>query len=472
MIMKMQVLSSNDIEKVQSATEDLLENVGFRVGHKEVVKKLKTAGAKVDEQSDNVRIPRPLLKELLSTVPSSFTIKGIDDKEYVIGGSNQHVTAIVTDPWIIDYETGNPRHPLLEDVKRNTIIAQKLEKVATICLMDYPVADFDNSTSNLRALEMHLLNHTKHYMIDAGSKEYLCKWEEIADILLQGRSLSKNKIMTVLTSIVSPLCMEDVNIEMLLFATKNSLPIHPAPCPMAGTTSPYSKIATLVQANTELIFLAALTQLLNPGNPYSYGMGPSVSNMKSGHDLYYTMDKVLWKLAGCEMAKSYNMPSTAEAGGTLSQRYDMQSGAESMIFMLAAQNSGANLLAGLGSCYNANGMSSEMMIIQSEWFKAAEFLSRGINTSYLEEGIRSIKEQGPGGNFLVDDLTLKLLRSDEFFTGNLFDTSGGYEPASSILEKAHRKVEELTADYKSPVPEKIQEELKKYFSNAYKDSTD
>ena len=84
---------------------------------------------------------------------------------------------------------------------------------------------------------------------------------------------------------------------------------------------------------------------------------------------------------------------------------------------LAAQNTGANILAGLGSCYNANGMSSEMMVIQAEWLKAAKYLSRGIRTDYFDEGIESIKEQGPGGNFLMDDLTLKLLRSDEFLPG-------------------------------------------------------
>ncbi len=87
---------------------------------------------------------------------------------------------------------------------------------------------------------------------------------------------------------------------------------------------------------------------------------------------------------------------------------------------------------------------------------------------YLEEGNRSIAAQGPGGNFLMDDLTLKLLRSDEFFSSSLFDTSGGYAPAPSILENAHRRVEALTAEYSSPVPGNIQERLKRYFHDLYR----
>ena len=53
------------------------------------------------------------------------------------------------------------------------------------------------------------------------------------------------------------------------------------------------------------------------------------------------------------------------------------------------------------------------------------------------------------------------------FPGDLFDTSGGYEQAPSILENAHRRVEEMTADFVSPVPEKIQEDLRRYFRNHY-----
>jgi trimethylamine--corrinoid protein Co-methyltransferase len=461
--MKISALNDSQIEQVRTATENLLENVGFRISHKTVVDKLRSAGANIDEKANLAKIPRQLLRDLLSTIPPVYTLKGIGGKDYEIGGNSQYLTAIVTDPWIMDYESGKPRHPSLADVRTNTIIAQTIPDVALVCLMDYPVTDFPDATSSFRALETHLLHHDKHYLLDAGSLDYLQRWEELADILLQGESLSKNRIITVLTSIVSPLCMENINLEMLLFATRNNLSIHPASCPMAGTTSPYSLMGTLIQANTEIILLAALSQLLNPGNPFNYTFGPSVSNMRTGHDLYYTLDKVLWKIAGNEMAKSYGMPSTAEAGGTLSHRYDMQSGAESMLFMLAAQNSGANILAGLGSCYNANGMSSEMMIIQAEWLKAAKFLTRGICTDFLEEGVASITEQGPGGNFLIDDLTMKRLRSDEFFTSSLFDTSGGYEPAPSMLENAHRRVEEMTSDFVSPVPKKIQEDLRRYF---------
>lgn len=465
--MKINVLSQMEIERIKRLSEEIIENIGFNVEHLQLLKIAEKAGAIVSSSDQIIKIPTQLLREMLAKIPSNYSIRGIDGREYHIGRGNQYINAIVIDPWIIDYVTGLPRRPNLEDIRINTILMQKNDQVVEVARMDYPVTEYSDATSTWRALEVHLLNHTKHYNIYTGSIEDFRRWMEIGEILVQGTDLAKSRLMTVAVAIVSPLTIQNFNGDVLLEATARNFAVHPTICPMAGTTSPYSKDTTLLQCNVENIFLAALTQMVNPGNPFIYGCGPSVSNMRSGHDLYYTMDKVLWKIASVQLAKAYNLPTTAECGGTLSHRYDIQSGAESMLFMLAAQNSGADILSGLGSCYNANGLSSEMMVIQSAWLDAAKYLSRGINTEYLQEGIESIRTQGPGGNFLMDDLTLKNLRTDEFFSSSLFDNSGGYGMERSMLEKAHRRVQEITAEYKSPVPEAIQEGLRRYFHDLY-----
>lgn len=262
--------------------------------------------------------------------------------------------------------------------------------------------------------------------------------------------------------------LTDMNSELLLGACANNFPVVPTICPMAGTTSPYSKAGTLLLGNAENIFMAALTQIIHPGHPFLYLIGPSVTNMRSGNDMYYTLDKVLWKLAAAQMGQSYNIPVTSECGGTMTYRYDQQNGAEGILFMLSAYESKANILAGIGSCHNAIGMSAEMMVIHTAWLEAAKFLSRGINTDALHLAVESIKRAGPGGHYLEDNLTLELLRAGEFFSNDLFDYSGEYGAHSSLLERAHEKVEEMVADFESPVPDNIQEELRRYFHDKYK----
>lgn len=456
-------LSESQIEQIALATEDILENVGFRITHKKLQQMAKTAGAVVDEQTNTIRLPADLLRELISQVPGSYTISGSGGQKYVVGGDERLCTAIVTDPWIIDYKTQKPRHPSLEDLRRHTIVAQTLDEVACVSVMDYPVTDVPGPYSNLRALEEHHLNFNKHIFALPVSPESLERYLKIGNILLRGNSLKGSGLMTIGVAIVSPLTLTDLNVELLFKACEYGFAVVPTTCPMAGTTSPYSLASTLLQGNAESVFLAAITQIVNKGNPYLYAFGPSRTDMRSGSDLYYTFDKVLWKLAGAHMAAYYGMPSSVECGGATNAEYDIQCGAESMMFMLSAYASGAGMLSGIGSCYNANGMSGEMMLMQTAWMEAAKYFNRGITFDDMRLGIDNIKQTGPGGNFLVDDMTIEFLHGGEFISHDLLDFAGGHNTRYSMLDRAHDKLEEMVAGFTSPVQSDVQEELRSFF---------
>lgn len=461
------VLSEDQIDSIRAATERILERTGFHVRNGQLLKLAKSAGADVEESTGRVRIQAPLLRESLAHIPSTIEFRGCAGDCYQVGDGSTKLFSIVTDPWIIDYVSQTPRHPNLNDILRHTILTQKIADVVCVSRMDYPVTDYSDITSSLRALEMHLLHHTKHNMVYATSLESYHQWLTIGNILAQRCNLSGSGLLSSAVAILSPLTLTEANGTILQLACENQSCVIPTICPMAGTTSPYTLASTLLMANCEAIFLAALTQLIQPGNPYLYTIGPSVTDMRSGHDLYYTLDKGLWKIAGVQLAKSYGIPCSAEAGGTLTHRYDQQNGAEGMLFMLQAYCSGADVLAGLGSCHNANGMSAEMMLIQTAWLESAKFLAKGINTEpkYLAE--ETIHRAGPGRHYLEDDLTLELLRGTEFFHHDLLDYNGGYGESQSLLERAHQRVQELTADYVSPVPEKVQDDLRRYFHDTY-----
>ena len=456
----MKGLTENQIDRLQRATEETLEKTGFKVQHQALLRLAAKAGAQVNETSGTVRLPAELLRELLAQVPQQYEIAGINKDRWVVGGGERHCLAIVTDPWIVDSQTDQPRHPRLEDVRRHTRIAQRLKGVAAISLMDYPVVDVPGPYSNLRALEEHLLGHDRHMIVLAVSPQSFDRWLRIGQIL-SGGNLSGSRLMTVGVAVLSPLTLTKPNGELLLTACEHDFPIQPTICPMAGTTAPYSKEGTLLQANAEVIFTAALAQIIRPGHPFLYIMGPSRTDMRSGEDLYYTLDKALWKLAGVQLGRAYGMPTGAECGGTTTCRYDLQSGAEGMLFMLSAWQSEADMLSGIGSCGNAVSMAGEMMVIQMAWLQAARFLCAGIDGEHL--GLESIARHGPGGNFLGDELTLERLRTDEFFDDPLFDYDGGHRGEKPMRERARQRVEELIADFHSPVPEEMQEKLRQFF---------
>ncbi|MDP6111502.1 MAG: trimethylamine methyltransferase family protein [Planctomycetota bacterium] len=454
-------LSPAQVEQIREAAWSHIERDGVVIQDEALLTTAEGRGAAVDKVSGRLRLPRALCLELMSEVPSCYTIGNILGESWEIGGDSQYGLAIVTDPWIIDYRTGEPRHPCLEDVRRHTIVAEQLEPVVGISRMDYPVTDVPGPISSLRALETHLLNHTRHYQVMAASLESFEQWMDVATLLAPNGDPAR--ILTSAVAVDSPLVMNSVNCELLRRSVARGFAIVPTVCPMAGSTGPYSLAGSLLQSHIEALMVILMTQLLRPGHPVQYVSGLSVTDLQNGADLYYTMDKVLWKIAAVQLGQAESMPTGAECGGTMTYRYDPQSGAEGMLFMLAAHASGANVLAGFGSCHNAVGMSAEMMVIQQAYWRAARHIVRGVRTDDLRLAAKNLQRIGPGGHFLDDDLTIDLMRSDEFFQDDAFDLSGGHGDARSMLERAHERVEELLAGYESPVPHHIQEALQRYF---------
>jgi trimethylamine:corrinoid methyltransferase-like protein len=107
------------------------------------------------------------------------------------------------------------------------------------------------------------------------------------------------------------------------------------------------------------------------------------------------------------------------------------------------------------------------MVIQNAYRNAARFLTRGIDTDAFHLAVESIERAGPHGNFLTDDLTLALLHKNQFFQDDIFDYSGGYRDGQSMLRRAHDRVEQLISGFVSPVPEDVQERLRRYFHDRY-----
>ena len=181
---------------------------------------------------------------------------------------------------------------------------------------------------------------------------------------------------------------------------------------------------------------------------------------------------MLWRTINCRMGKFYNLPVCSESGGSLTHLADVQNGAESFAFLLTSMVNCQNIFGGVGSMGNANGMSAEQVIMQCGLLDMAEYLAEGADLSDYKLGVDSRMNAGPGGNYLMDQLTIDLLRSDEFFDSPYFDLTGGYvQSAPGMYEIAHQKVEELVSNYKPTVSDKVRSAIKEFFKDRYQDKS-
>ena len=116
----------------------------------------------------------------------------------------------------------------------------------------------------------------------------------------------------------------------------------------------------------------------------------------------------------------------------------------------------------MGSNANATGMSAEQIVLHHELVERIHRYMAGIEVTDEKLGVASIAAQGPGGNFLMDDLTLKYMRSGEHYEGDLIPVIAPGEDDKSAQERAHERAEEIIASHKPAVPEDRVKELRRY----------
>lgn len=459
--MKLTELNQQQIEKIKQKIEQTLWEIGIRVEMPEMRDICAAAGLEV--RGDRVHFPPAALNRLLALAPRTYEIRSPYGRSWTVGGGKQIMSGIVIDPWINDPETG-ARRPCMQDLLHNMALMEHYDEIATVSRMDFPVTDYSGEDSSYRALEQYFLHCNKHISAMATSVELLQEYFEIGQALLGDQPLKGSRIMSVAVATLSPLALTEINCRLLLEAVKYDFPVAPTTCPMAGSTSPYSLVGTFIQSLAEELALCAIVQAVKPGNPYSMGFGASTSSLLDGHDIYYTMDKPIWKLATVEVCRSYGLPVSVECGGNTPASFDMQSGAESMIQMLSGVGSDADVINGVGSCYNANGLSSENIVIGMALKHASDFMLRGMRLDTMDDALESMDAQKDTGHFLMDDLTYELMRTDEFFSDPLFNYMGEFRDAPSMLERAQAQVKKIAENYVCSVPADAQARIKAYFA--------
>ena len=196
---------------------------------------------------------------------------------------------------------------------------------------------------------------------------------------------------------------------------------------------------------------------------------PSVTDMSTGHGNFYSIDKVLWRPALGQLARSYSFPFIIDGGGSMTSVCDVQTGMEGMAAMLAAYSIGPAWLGSAGVLDNGMSSSPEMTVIHALACQdVARFLERGIRVDGDRLGIDSIRRSVSEGSFMTNDLTLSMLHEDEFFQNPLFGYSEirSGEDRRTMMERAHERVEAVAAEFTSPLPGELQEKLHRYFHEA------
>jgi trimethylamine--corrinoid protein Co-methyltransferase len=169
----------------------------------------------------------------------------------------------------------------------------------------------------------------------------------------------------------------------------------------------------------EILSSLTVHQLGQPGAPFVFGAGLHHMDMAAAQICYASPEFQLTKTAIAQLGRWYGLPTWGYAGCTDAKVMDEQAALESLLSVMMAKLSGANLIHDVGYVESGLSTSFEMIALTDELIELTENLMKGIEVNDETLMLDEIHAVGPGGHFMDTDETLKRFRG--FWYPSLLD---------------------------------------------------
>lgn len=463
------LLTQEQVERIHDASLELLEEVGLKVRYEPARELFKQHGCSVD--GERVKFPRAVVEKYRKLAPPTFTFHGRDPKfDKTIPQDSPVIVTASSAPDIIDPITGLERRAESKDIARiahliNELPGYDMFSISTLA-DDAPAAQF--TISRLYPSIKYCL---KPIRVTTTDHKDTLSIMEMAYMVAGGKEAYKEHPFLThhYCPVVSPLTMDNLSTENVMYFAAEGLPVYPTIVPNAGLTSPMSIAGTLAQGNAEFLSALVLMQMVKAGTPTIYATLGTVADMRSGAYTSGAIECGMLHMAFAQMARFYNVPAGGYVGLTNAKINDAQSGYETGMSGIAG------LLGGM-DMFNIGGLIDALKtfdfakaVIDDEVAQMMKRMKRGINFSDEELGLSLIKEIGPGGSFITAKHTIGRMKTEAVMT-KLADrdarTIWVKKGSMDIHTRAMKKVKEIMANNTAPlISPELDERLRAAFPN-------
>ncbi len=410
------LLTQEQVEQVHEASLEILEEVGLKVRFEPARELFKQHGCSVEEE--RVKFPHTVVEKYRTMYPSSFTFYARDAKfDTTIPQDSPVIVTASSAPDIIDPVTGAERRATSSDIARiahliNELPGYDVFSISTLA-DDAPADQF--TISRLYPALKYCLKPIRVTTTDMKDTKSVM---DMTYLVAGGEEAYKEHPFLThhYCPVVSPLTMDVLSTENVMFFAKEGLPVYPTIVPNAGLTSPMSMAGTIAQGNAEFLAAATLMQMCREGTPLIYATLGTVADMRTGAYASGGIECGMLHMAYAQMAHFYNVPCGGYIGLTNSKLNDAQAGYESGMSGIAG------VLAGM-DMFNIGGLIDALKtfdfakaVIDDEMALMMKRMKRGINFSEDELAVDLIKEIGPGGSFIVNPHTIKRMKTEAILT--------------------------------------------------------
>ncbi|MEO1778963.1 MAG: trimethylamine methyltransferase family protein [Pseudomonadota bacterium] len=462
-----EIMDGSQVERIDAASMDILENVGVVFRDEIALADWRRAGAKVE--GETVYLDRGLVRDLIATIPETFTYHARDpQKNVALGGRYAMFVPMTGAPFLRDLDDVR-RNPTLDDLAMFHKLSHMMPSLHSSAHHIVEPYDHPISHRHLRITYSSMSHSDKTFMGMTTSPKNAEDVIEMCAILFGDDFIEDHAVTTGNCNGNSPLVWDETMLGAMRAFCRRNQPVLCSPFVLGGANTPASVAASVAQLNAEALSALAYTQVIRRGCPAIYGHYLSTVSMKSGAPMAGTPEISMMNFMIGQMARHYGVPwrTSNTLGGA--KTFDAQAGYESATTLSAVMHAGANYIWHSAG-WNEAGMhcSVAKFVVDAEQCAMAYRMAQGLQWGDFDTALNAVRDIGPGGHYLGHEHTQENFQT-AFFMPELFDNNSieqwQAEGGKEITERALNHARDLLGHYEQPALDpSVDEALQDYIA--------
>jgi trimethylamine--corrinoid protein Co-methyltransferase len=463
---RIRILSDEQLEQFKSNTFEILEKTGFHCPSERALTIYAEHGGDVNFETQIVKLSPDVILEALSHAPRYYTMGGRTEAfDLDLSKGETYEATDGTGTKTVDYDTGELRSSIKDDVAKSARIADYLSSVSfywpMVSAQDHPICP------SLHELDASFNNTLKHVQTPTVVEEITTRYAvEMAKVVAgDEETMRARPPLSLLICTIAPLAQDAESMDAALVAAEAGIPVGFMSMPNTGSTSPATIEGTISEGDAEIVSAMVLIQMAFPGAPIYHSFMPGLTHPRTG--AYIGHDSTIYA-AGVELAHMWNVPTLAGTFGGDATKPGWESTMGGGVTSLLCALCGAETGSGMGLLRGSTLLYPEGLVLDAELYHSVRSNAGGVDTSPDRMALDIIQKVGQRGHYLGQHHTRDYMHKLEFSdVVHVPEKDGGYRDPIVVAREKTDWI--LKNHHPEPLSEVQQTEMKRIIEAAEKE---